>query len=149
MLLGREILDDRLEHEVAVAQLTEVGDRAHPGEHGVAFAGVELAPLDLLGERLLEPGDHGVGGALSPAAQHDLDPGLGRDLRDARAHDPGTHDANPLDRHQPLLAAVGRERLPAGSADGPGRPHPAGTGPALPQCARSVSDEAPDRMGNR
>ena len=101
VLLGGEVLDDRLEHEVAVGELAEVGDRAHPAEHRVALGGVELAPLDLLGERLLEAGDHRVGGALRPAAQHDLDAGLGRDLGDARAHDPRTDDADALDRHHP------------------------------------------------
>ena len=73
VLLRREVLDDRLEHEVAVGELAEVGDGAHAAEHGVALGGFELAPLDLLGQRLLEPGDHRVGGALRPAAQHDLD----------------------------------------------------------------------------
>ena len=109
VLLRGEVLDDRLDHEVALAQLAEVGDRAHPAEHRVALVGVELAPVDLLGQRLLEPRDHRVGGALGPAAQHDLEAGLGRDLGDARAHDPRTHDPDPLDRHLLLLLSEGRK----------------------------------------
>ena len=52
--LRDEVLDDRLDHEVAVGQLAEVGDGAHPAEHRVAVGCVELAPLDLLRQRLLE-----------------------------------------------------------------------------------------------
>ena len=57
-----------------------------PAEDRVAVGGLELAPVDLLGERLLEPGDHRVGGALRAAAQHDLDAGLGR--RPPRSRNP-------------------------------------------------------------
>jgi hypothetical protein len=99
VLLGGEVLDDRLDDEIALAQLAEVGDGTHPAEDRVALGGLELAAVDLLGERLLEACDHRVGGALGAAAQDHFDPGLGRDLGDAGAHDPRTHDADALDRH--------------------------------------------------
>ena len=102
VLLGGEVLDDRLDDEVALLELAEIGDRAHPSQHRVALGRFELAPVDLLRQRLLEPGDHRVGGALRAAPQHDLDPGLGRDLGDARAHDPRTDDPDALDRHDPV-----------------------------------------------
>ena len=114
VLLGGEVLDDRLEHEVALGELAEVGDSSDPCEHGVAVGRLELAPLHLLGERLLEPGDHRVGGALRPAPQHDLDPGLGRDLRNARAHDARAHDPDPLDRHRPSFAPSGTRDVTGG-----------------------------------
>ena len=109
VLLRVEVLDDRLDDEVAFAQLAEVGDGADPAEDRVALVGFELAPVDLLGQRLLEPPDHRVGGRLRPAPQHDLESGLRRDLGDARAHDPRTHDPDPLDRHRPVLLSEGRK----------------------------------------
>ena len=71
----------------------------------VAVAVLELAPVDLLRERLLEGGDHRVGRVLGPAAQHDLDAGLGGDLGDTRAHDPRTDDSDTLDRHEAQVTA--------------------------------------------
>jgi len=67
----------------------------HPERIG-AVGVLELPPLHLLGERLLEPGDHGVGRGLRAAAEHHLDPRLGRDLGDPAAHDPRTDDSDPL-----------------------------------------------------
>ena len=43
VLLGGEVLDDRLDDEIALAQLAEVGDGADPAEHRVALGGLELA----------------------------------------------------------------------------------------------------------
>ena len=40
-----------------VGELVEVGDGADAAEHVVALGGLELALLDLPGQRLLEPGD--------------------------------------------------------------------------------------------
>ena len=60
---------------------------------------------------------------LRATAQHDLEAVLGRDLGDAGAHDPRTHDPDALDRHlAPLRPAhPGRAgRLPTSSA---GRPN--------------------------
>jgi hypothetical protein len=73
--------------------------RSHAPDDGVALGGVELALVDLLAERLLESRHHLVGGALLATAQADLEPGLGRDLGDAGAHDPGADDSDALDRH--------------------------------------------------
>ena len=100
VLLRREVLDDRLEHEIAVGQLLEVADGVHAAEHGVALGRFELAPLDLLGEGLLQARDHRVRRGLRTAPQHDLDAGLGGDLRDAGTHDPGTDDSQALDAHR-------------------------------------------------
>ena len=88
VLLGGEVLDDGLDHEVALGEAPEVGDRAHPAEDGGALGVVELAAVDLLGQRLLEARHHRVGGGLRPAPQHDLVPGLPGNLGDAAAHDP-------------------------------------------------------------
>ena len=50
-----EVLDDRLDDEVAVLQVVEVVRGGHPGEGGVAVLLAELAAVDLLGQRLLRP----------------------------------------------------------------------------------------------
>ena len=50
VLLRGEILDDRLDHELALGKLAEVGDGVHAGEGGVAVGRLELALVDLLRE---------------------------------------------------------------------------------------------------
>ena len=67
----------------------------------VALGLLELAPLDLLGQGLLQAGHHAVGRGLLPGPQHHLVAGLGRHLGDAGTHDPGPHNPYPLDRHGP------------------------------------------------
>ena len=106
VLLGCEVLDDRLQHEVALGELAEVGHRADPTEHRGALGVLEAALLDLAPERLLEPRDHRVGRRLGAAAEHDLETGLARDLGDSRAHDPRPDHPEPLDRH--LALRLGR-----------------------------------------
>ena len=50
-----EVLDDALDHEIAVGEVAEVVGGGDPREDRVALGlGVELAALDLLGERLGE-----------------------------------------------------------------------------------------------
>ena len=71
--LGGQVLDDGLEDQIAVGQLAQVGGHLDPGEGVGAQLVGELAPVDLLGQRLLQPGQHGVGRRDAPRAQHDLD----------------------------------------------------------------------------
>ena len=103
-----EVLDDRLDHEVAFGELAEVGHGLHATEHrGALFVG-ELAPLHLFGERLLEAGDHRVGGRLGAAAQHHLEARLRGHFGHARPHDARAHDTNSLDGHTyPALRSPG------------------------------------------
>ena len=68
VLLHAEVLDHRLDDEVALRQRAEVRDRVHPGERRVAVGLGELALLDLPAERLLHAGDHAVGRALAPGS---------------------------------------------------------------------------------
>ena len=72
-------------------------------DHRSALGLVELAPLDLLGERLLEGGDHGVGARLVARPEDHLEAGLRGDLGDARAHDPRADDPHPLHGHGAML----------------------------------------------
>src|SRR5205085_9077867 len=92
--------------EIAGRQLTEVGGGRDPAERALAILVGQLALLDLLAQRFLEAGQHGVGALLSPGPQHHFVAVLRRALGDARPHDPRPHNAHALDRH-------GR-RLPSG-----------------------------------
>ncbi len=60
-LLHVEVLDHRLEHEVAVGEGLQVVGGADAGGDLLGGGLLELAPLDLLGQRLLQRGEHGVG----------------------------------------------------------------------------------------
>ena len=66
--------------------------------NAVVAADVALAPLDLLGERLLQAGEHGVGVLLLATAEDHLVAVLGRHFGDAGTHDSGPDDAHALDR---------------------------------------------------
>jgi len=129
VLLRREVLDDRLEDEVALLELAEVGDAADPPEHGLALGCVELAPLHLPGERLLEAGEHAVGAFLGATAQdHPVTCARG-DLGHAGAHDPRPDDPDLLDGHGLLLlvpATAGGRRgyPPVGRTQRAGRASP-------------------------
>ena len=86
LLLRPELLDDRLDHEVAVGELADVRGQRQPPDRGVACTRLELALLDLPREevrdalvRLLPQ----LGRDLAPDR---LDAGLDAELRDARAH---------------------------------------------------------------
>ena len=93
LLLHGEVLDHGLEHEVAVGEGVEVVGGADPRRDLLGGGLLELAPLDLLGERLLERGHHRVGRLLLAGPQDDVDARLGGHLRDARPHDPRPDDA--------------------------------------------------------
>jgi hypothetical protein len=64
-LLRGEVLDHRLDDEVAVGEVVRSArwrSRGRARRRGPLRS--EPCPLDLLGQRLLEPGDGGVGGLL-------------------------------------------------------------------------------------
>ena len=61
VLLRREVFHDRLEYEVALGQVVEIGDRAHSPGDRVPLGRFEAASLDLTGERSVETGQHRVG----------------------------------------------------------------------------------------
>ena len=54
-LLRRELLDDRLDHEVAVGEVGEVGRQREPPDRGIAGVLLELPLLDLAREEVRDP----------------------------------------------------------------------------------------------
>ncbi len=110
VLLDPEVLDDRLEHEVAVGQLREVGHGPETGEGRAGIVFLELAAIDLFGERLRQLLARLVRAELRPRPQHHLEACSGGDLGHAGAHDPGTDDTDSLHCHGRMpLVVTGRE----------------------------------------
>ena len=92
-LLDGQVLHDRLDHEVAVGEVGQVRWRSNPGEGGVTVGLVELALVDLLGQRCAR----GLAIVASTVACSRLRSttswlGLRRHLGDAGTHDPGADD---------------------------------------------------------
>ena len=101
-LLRRELLDDRLDHEVAVGEVGEVGRQREPPDRDIPGGLLELALLDLAREEVRDP----VARALAQLGRHlaadRLDAGLDAELRDPRAHcaEPDDADLADLPRHR-------------------------------------------------
>ena len=101
--LRGQLLDDRLDHEVAAGQVVEVGGEREPRDRIVARALLELSLLDLAREEVADP----VARALAELGRH-----LAADRVDARLdaelRDPGAHRAEPDDPDAADLAAHSR-----------------------------------------
>jgi hypothetical protein len=92
--LRLELLDDRLDHDVAVGERRELGRQAQQAD----VEGVDLPLLDLAREEVVDPAACALpqlGGDLAPDG---LEPSLDGELRDARAHRPQSYDS---DLHAP------------------------------------------------
>ncbi len=100
-LLDGEVLDHRLDHQVAVEQVAEVVGGGDAGEDGLALGVVELALLDLLGQALVEARGQGVGARRGARAHDHLVAGLGGHLGQAGAHDPRADDPDRRDARAP------------------------------------------------
>src|SRR5581483_1264400 len=104
-LLGL-VLDDRLDHELAVGELGEVGRVAQAGEGAVPVGLGQLAGPDGPVERRLDPLAAGVEGALVDLPDDDVETGPGADLGDPGTHEAAAHDADSIDlAHADLLTA--------------------------------------------
>ena len=95
-LLGVELLDDRLDHEVAPGEVGEVGRRLQARDRGVVLILGALPLLDLAGEEVADARGRGVAELGTRLAAHDVEPGLDRDLRDPGAHRAEADDPDPL-----------------------------------------------------
>ena len=99
VLLGGQVLDDRLDDEVAVGQLAEVGRGRDPAEGGLAVLVGRACPSRPAWPATSRGRPPWRRPSPAAGAQHHLVAGLGRHLGDARAHDPRPDDAHALDRH--------------------------------------------------
>ena len=88
--LDLEVLEGGLDHELARAQVGELGRQREPAECGI-FLLLGQAPLfDAPGEVVVDRPARALAELLGDIAPDDLDAGLKADLRD-----PGTHGAEP------------------------------------------------------
>ena len=107
LLLRLEVLDDRFDDEIAFCEPVEVGDRDDARQRRLACFCGELALLHLLGERALEPGQRRIGRRLGAAPECDVIARLGGHFGDARSHDSGSDDPDPLLHHHSSLTRCG------------------------------------------
>ncbi len=108
--LRLELLDDRLDHEVAVDELGHLGRRPQPPERGVARVLRELALLDLAREEVPDALGRGLAQLVADLPPDDVEAGLDRDLRDPGPHRPETDDTDPPYVHGRRIYREGRAR---------------------------------------
>jgi hypothetical protein len=93
------VFDDRLDHELTVSEVGQIGRELQPREGSVAIGFTQLAfgrgTLQRLGEAAVARGHQLVRRLIDD----DVRAGLGRHLGDARTHLPGADDADSFDAH--------------------------------------------------
>src|SRR5207249_7982417 len=89
----RQLLDDRLDHEVDVGEVVEVRRPAQALEERHVIGRAQLAALDLLLELLLEPAALRVETARRGLGEDGVEAGASRRVRDAEAHLARSDDA--------------------------------------------------------
>ena len=87
---GLELLDDRLDHDVAVGERREVGRQREQAD----VEGVDLALLDLAREEVVDAAARRLPQLVGHLATDGLEARLDRKLRDARAHRPQPDDSD-------------------------------------------------------
>ena len=132
LALRLELLDDRLDHEVAVGERLELGRRRQPRNGRVAIGLLELALLDLAREEVPDPAGRRLAELGRHLAADRVVAGLDRELRDAAAHGAEAdhadradlrHAADPRAWRRGSRAGSGSEAVRAApSAAGAGRP---------------------------
>ncbi len=102
-LLGLQILDDRLDDQIATGDIFFLGRELQQAERGVLVLGGHLAALDHLAERLFQPRTNLVGRARRRLDGDRRDTGLRAHLRHAQTHRTTAHDTDFLDFHRVTL----------------------------------------------
>ena len=95
LALRLELLDDRLDHEIAVGQVGELGREGQPAERRVPLLGGRLAFLDGAANVVRDRLSGAFAELLADLAPDRLEPGLRGDLRDARTHRAQADDSHP------------------------------------------------------
>ena len=99
LTLRLQLLDDRLDHEVAVRQVVELGGQGQPADGLVPRALVELALLDLAREEVRDPAVRLLGELERHLAADRIDAGLDAELRDSGAHGAQPDHPDPTHLH--------------------------------------------------
>ena len=93
-MLDREILERRLDHDVAVSEIGELGRQRQAGERSVARILRELALLDLAGQEVRDLVARRLRARKVDLTTDRVEAGFDRELCDARAHRPQADDAH-------------------------------------------------------
>ena len=88
------LLDDGFDHDLPVGEVDEVRGEGDAAEGGGLLVFAELAGAHSAGERRVEPALGRLHRPLVALADDDVEPGPGRHLRDARAHDAAADDSD-------------------------------------------------------
>ena len=94
-----EVLDNRLDDEVAVLEIVEARRALQIAERLVARVRRDLSLVDAVGQELLDPPQPLLEKGLLDLADDRLVAGLRRDLRDAGAHEAAAEDAHRTNLH--------------------------------------------------
>ena len=104
--LGLLRLEDRLDHELPIAKVADVGREPDRLEGPVALLLRKLAAPQGAGERRIDSAPPAIEGVVVHLAHDHVEPGPGADLGDARAHQPAAHDADPFDAHAQSVGSL-------------------------------------------
>ena len=92
------VLDDRLDDELTVGEITDVGRERDPRQRRVAIVFAEFAGRDRPIERLGESPLTALGGGCVDFGDDHVEPGASAHLGDAGAHQTAAHNSDPRDR---------------------------------------------------
>ena len=96
--LARDLLDDRLDHELAAREPVEVGHERQPLERGAPLLVAALPLLDAPREPALDARPRALERGVVDVAADDLAAALEQHLGDARPHRAEADDAHACDR---------------------------------------------------
>src|SRR5581483_4576314 len=99
LLLQLRILDDRLDHDIAIGEIFEIRRPLEAAHAGIHVGLLHLSLLDELAEGFLDAGDSLVEKLLFDLAHDRLVSGLRGDLSDSRAHEAAAENAHFPDCH--------------------------------------------------
>ena len=100
LALRLELLDDRLDHEVAVGEIREVRREGQPPKRGVPLLCRQLLLLDRTPEVVLDRPARALAELLAHLSADRLEPRLRGDLGDARAHRPQPDHSHPANHER-------------------------------------------------
>ncbi len=92
------VLDDRLDGQLTVGEVGQLGGVAQPRQRRLALVGGQFALADGPLQRCLDPGLARGGQLVGGFEDHHVGPGFRRYLSDPRTHLPSTDYANALNR---------------------------------------------------
>src|SRR3990172_6905822 len=110
--LRLQLLDDRLDHEVAAGEVAELRRRREPRKRRGLLLRAEPPLVDAAREIAVDPGPGPLAELRAHLAPDDVEPGLDADLRDPGAHGPEPDDTDDTYLHVRDPTAAPTEKPP-------------------------------------